>query len=526
MLNLIRILLAKIASYFGPAGHTAAASTTEEDELDAEIDAEIAEQERAMDEANHTIAKYPQKASGYLKRGRLYLDFTDGYASAMPDLDKAVELDPENAEAWATRGLAFLTYYWNDTNEAHLNFARAMQVLSRKFPIRLQPLATDEKSPSQLDLIVRRATRDIRRKKNVSAALTNRSWAHWAAAKYKLACRDIEEAIHQDPANPDAYLLRAEFQQVLDDLKIDVEKAYSLDPSRPEGYTTLANHYYRFGSCNEGCALEAADKALSIRANFAPAHFIRGKILVGLGRMHEAISAFRETVYLDPSHAVGHKHLAECLENLGQIPEALDEYWKFIASADKVDVAQIIETIVHVEKLPGALESRQRFIADEVPKQLLPKTNKVDTSTDEHHYVEIQHKIEAPAEALDWLEKKLSGEFDKNNSEWPRVTFEFERIEGAPTAMYFYSMDPSDCDEALLVDAICEMQKLFNLTIPSVLTVPYFTDSSYAEYHVEWVVCYRGICTYLDPTEYLNGCIEKLVKELDADADDAGEARS
>jgi tetratricopeptide (TPR) repeat protein len=322
----------------------------------AEMQAAITEEdpwEKEMDAANAFIAEHPDSAEGYIKRARLHIE--DGCdEAAMEEVDKALQLRSDAAEAHAIRGLLFIGYYFNDPEQAHREYAIAMALLARKHAVRLMPRDTDEKSPGELKAIIKQATKDIRNKKNAFAAQIRRARAYGELGESKKAERDIEKAILRDPTNAEGYLVRAELRDAEEDdvrMKADVKKAYSLDSTRPEGYTALANLYCHAGADLNDLALKAADKALSIRADFAPAHFVRGKILRNMDRLPEAIKEFRGTVTLDPTYAYGHLYLAECLEVTGQIHDAIVEYQHFIATADKVDVLEIIDVIKGIEEL-------------------------------------------------------------------------------------------------------------------------------------------------------------------------------
>lgn len=321
-------------------------------------DDEPDEFEIAMADAEKTIADNPNDATGYVKRGRLHADVSY-YDAAMSDLNKAIVLDDNNAEAFAIRGLVYGSYYFDDGNQQHCDYNRVMTILARQHPVRLQRRASDAKSPFELIKVIAAATKDIRNKHNPYAALIRRARAYKELADSKKMESDLAKAIECDPKLVEAYLVRAELRnhEVNDEcVKADVEVAYCLDPTRPEGFTALADLYSHAGADLKDLALAAADKALDINADYAPAHFVRGKIFHRFDALPDATMEFRKTVSLDPTHAFGHLYLAECLEATGQIPQAITEYDNFVANADKVDALEIVDTVAHVTELKLAMQ--------------------------------------------------------------------------------------------------------------------------------------------------------------------------
>jgi tetratricopeptide (TPR) repeat protein len=314
--------------------------------------------ESDLADAEKNIVAHPNDPTGYIKRGRL-LDDDGNYEKAMDNFNKAIQLDPDNAEAHAARGLLFSSYFFDDSDRARGDFDTAMNILSRNYPVRLQRREGDAKSPTELAEVIKLATKDIRNKRKPYAALIRRARAYHDLVEPLKMERDLAKAIEREPQNAEAFLLRAELRTIEEDdkrVKADVEEANRLDPTRPEGFTALANLYCHAGADLKDLALEAVDKALGINADFAPAHFVRGEILREMGKLPDAINEFRTALTLDPADAWAHRALAECLEATGVIPEAIAEYREFIANADRVHALDIIDAIKDVDELKSVLK--------------------------------------------------------------------------------------------------------------------------------------------------------------------------
>jgi Tfp pilus assembly protein PilF len=66
-----------------------------------------------------------QKAEPYIARGLSYIA-VNRYKDASEDLDQAVTLEPQNARAWTSRGLAYERL--KDKEKAAGSYARAMNI--------------------------------------------------------------------------------------------------------------------------------------------------------------------------------------------------------------------------------------------------------------------------------------------------------------------------------------------------------------------------------------------------------------
>lgn len=79
----------------------------------------------AMDDLDAAIELKPDYAEAYANRGRIHLD-DEAFELAIADLDRAIELDPELAEAYGNRGLAYESM--GDDEQAIADYTRAIQL--------------------------------------------------------------------------------------------------------------------------------------------------------------------------------------------------------------------------------------------------------------------------------------------------------------------------------------------------------------------------------------------------------------
>ena len=77
-------------------------------------------------------------------------------------------------------------------------------------------------------------------------------------------------------------------------------------------------------------AIEAFNKALAIKPDYAEAYSNMGNVLQEQGKLEEAIEAFNKALAIKPDYAEGHKNLSFALLNNGRLSEGLDEYeWRW-----------------------------------------------------------------------------------------------------------------------------------------------------------------------------------------------------
>ena len=80
------------------------------------------------------------------------------------------------------------------------------------------------------------------------------------------------------------------------------------------------------------------DEVLRLNPSSFKGHFNRGLTLARLGRMDEAIAAYRAGLTIDPNDATARAHLAEVLAGRGRFAEAEAEYRSAIALAHHPDL--------------------------------------------------------------------------------------------------------------------------------------------------------------------------------------------
>ena len=111
-----------------------------------------------------------------------------------------------------------------------------------------------------------------------------------------------------------------------------VEQAEILTEQYPEAtvvWNILGVSRTQIGKLDE--AIEAYKKSISLKPDFALAHYNLGSTLQELGRLDEAEASFTKAIALKPNHAEAHYNLGNMLKELGRLDEAEASYKQAIA---------------------------------------------------------------------------------------------------------------------------------------------------------------------------------------------------
>jgi adenylate cyclase len=179
--------------------------------------------------------------------------------------EKAIELDPQYAEAYALSSLTYFVewfYLWNPTPQVVEQFSE----LARK------ALALDDSLPV----------------------------AHQVLSFAYLAKRQHEQAI------------------------VEAERAIALDPNSPEAYRYLGINLVWAGRPGEG--IDLLQKAMRLNPRYAPMYLVNlGWAYTEAGRCEEALVPLKQALSLVPDSMDLHVMFAVCYARLGQEAEAQAE---------------------------------------------------------------------------------------------------------------------------------------------------------------------------------------------------------
>ena len=106
-------------------------------------------------------------------------------------------------------------------------------------------------------------------------------------------------------------------------------KALSIKPNYAEAHNNMGNALKDQGKLQE--AVVAYKKAISNKSNYAEAYNNMGNALKDQGKLAEAINAYKKAISIKPDYAEAHNNMGTTLNVQGKLQEALDAYSRAIS---------------------------------------------------------------------------------------------------------------------------------------------------------------------------------------------------
>jgi tetratricopeptide (TPR) repeat protein len=237
------------------------------------------------------------------------------YEKALAYAEKAIQLDPKYAPAWALRSYVVSSLAQQGTIDNAEGYRKAQDYAEAA-------IALDSNlAEAYLALAL---------------IQTEHDW-NWPAADVNLV-----KAATLEPGNPAVYRARATIAQNqarLDDAIELEKKAIALDPLR--GYWTLGSTLYNAGRYEEANA--ALQKALELNPQASLAHYYRGAILLAQGKNDQALAEMQQET-LEPYKLLGE---AQAYYAAGRHQESDSALAELIAKHSKDGAYQIAEAYAY-----------------------------------------------------------------------------------------------------------------------------------------------------------------------------------
>jgi tetratricopeptide (TPR) repeat protein len=99
----------------------------------------------------------------------------------------------------------------------------------------------------------------------------------------------------------------------------------------------IGEAWQKLGKLEE--AIEAYNKALAIKPDYAEAHSNMGVTLKDQGKLEEAIEAYKKALAIKPDYAEAHNNMGNALEVQGKLEEALEAYKKSLGIKPEYAIA-------------------------------------------------------------------------------------------------------------------------------------------------------------------------------------------
>ena len=129
-------------------------------------------------------------------------------------------------------------------------------------------------------------------------------------------------------------------------------KALAIKPDYAEAYNNMGITLKDQGKLEE--AIEAYNKALAIKPDYAEAYNNMGNALKEQGKLEEAIEAYNKALAIKPDYAEAYYNMGYALQEQGKLEEAIEAYNK--ALAIKPDYAEAYNNMGNALQEQGKLE--------------------------------------------------------------------------------------------------------------------------------------------------------------------------
>jgi serine/threonine protein kinase len=160
--------------------------------------------DEALECYDRAIDLNPEFADAYVNRGLAY-DKKGEYDLAIRDYNRAIELNPEYAEAYINRGLAY--YNKGEYDMAIRDYNKAIE-LKHEFALAYNNRGNVHKDKGEYDLAIMDFDRAIDLNPEFAEAYNNRGVVYYKKGEYDLEIRDYDIAIELNPELAVAYYNR------------------------------------------------------------------------------------------------------------------------------------------------------------------------------------------------------------------------------------------------------------------------------------------------------------------------------
>jgi tetratricopeptide (TPR) repeat protein/V8-like Glu-specific endopeptidase len=221
------------------------------------------------------------------------------FEAAISLYDQALAIDPNNSNAYAERGEAYLgivtdsgQQYNNDNQRALSDFNRAIEI-----------------NP------------------NNALAYARRGYLNILEDKEAEGLRDLEQALLLEPGNAEIYMTFGDSYNYLGRYEQAIEnysKAIEVEPTIATTYTSRGSAYHGLGEYH--LSITDYDRAIKLDPTSLTAYYNRGNAYNWLGESHYALADFNQAIRLNPNFALAYNGRGVSYGQLGQYRRAISDF--------------------------------------------------------------------------------------------------------------------------------------------------------------------------------------------------------
>jgi tetratricopeptide (TPR) repeat protein len=265
---------------------------TDTDELVRLIDRLRRDHEQSMDWEE--MRKKTEEALKEIERLKKEIEKGKGDKVSQEKYDKAV--NELNAVDWFKKGL--LTYKTKYNQDAMKAFDKAIEIepnYARAYAGRGAIYNDWEKYPQA----VKESEQAVKIDPNLAWGFNVRGWAHLGLLNYQKAIEDLNKAIELAPKyawpycnRSRVYFMLKNYRQALE----DANRAIELDPQLPQAHIRRGMALSSTNNLQD--AIKSFDKAIQLDPTFSWSFLQRGHTLLKLGKTEEAVENFKRAANL------------------------------------------------------------------------------------------------------------------------------------------------------------------------------------------------------------------------------------
>ncbi|MDA7479691.1 tetratricopeptide repeat protein, partial [Planktomarina temperata] len=154
----------------------------------------------------------------------------------------------------------------------------------------------------------------------------------YSQGQLQQALTQAETLVKQFPKSATLFNIQGAVLKGLGQFVASVEaynKALAIKPDYAQAYNNMGVTLQEQGKLEE--AIEAYNKALAIKPDFAEAYYNMGVTLKEQGKLEEAIEAYNKALAFKPDYAEAYNNMGNALKDQGKLEEAIEAYNKALA---------------------------------------------------------------------------------------------------------------------------------------------------------------------------------------------------
>ncbi len=285
--------------------------------------------------------------TGWEDKGTAHLEKGE-YDQAISEFNKALEINPRDANAYFNRGLAY--HNKGQYDQAISDYTKALEINpgfaeaynNRGFTCGLK---------GQFDQAISDLNKALEINPSFALAYNNRGWAYLAKDQLDQAISDLNKALEINPKFDLPYYNRGMVyakKKQYDEAISEYTKALEINPRKAEAYISRGFAYHNKGQYDQ--AISDYTKSLEINPNYALAYNNRGWAYLAKDQFDQAISDLNKALEINPRNAQAHFNRGIAYLHKGQYGNAISDFSKALEMNPKLAEAYINRGAAHEHK--------------------------------------------------------------------------------------------------------------------------------------------------------------------------------